>query len=107
MLNTPLKSITVDNGVEFLHMESLEKSVYKKLSKRTTIYYSHAYCSWERESNENNNKLIRKFIKRKKILNISQEKIFIKYKIGLIIILESYLIIKRLMIFFLKTYTNA
>lgn len=60
------KSITVDNGVEFLDMESLEKSVYNKLSKRTTIYYSHAYCSWERGSNENNNKLIRKFIKKKK-----------------------------------------
>ena len=59
------KSITVDNGVEFLDMESLEKSVYDKLSKRTTIYYAHPYCSWERGSNENNNKLIRKFIKKK------------------------------------------
>ena len=59
------KSITVDNGVEFLDMASLEKSVYKKVSKRTTIYYAHPYCSWERGSNENNNKLIRKFIKKK------------------------------------------
>lgn len=59
------KSITVDNGVEFLDMASLEKSVYDKLSKRTTIYYAHPYCSWERGSNENNNKLIRKFIKKK------------------------------------------
>ncbi len=37
------KSITVDNGVEFLDMESLEKSVYNKLSKRTIIYYAHSY----------------------------------------------------------------
>lgn len=59
------KSITVDNGVEFLDMAGLEKSVYDKLSKRTTIYYAHPYCSWERGSNENNNKLIRKFIKKK------------------------------------------
>ena len=59
------KSITVDNGVEFLDMASLEKSVYNKVSKRTTIYYAHPYCSWERGSNENNNKLIRKFIKKK------------------------------------------
>ena len=59
------KSITVDNGVEFLDMASIEKSVYDKLSKRTTIYYAHPYCSWERGSNENNNKLIRKFIKKK------------------------------------------
>ena len=59
------KSITVDNGVEFLDMADLEKSVYNKQSKRTTIYYAHPYCSWERGSNENNNKLIRKFIKKK------------------------------------------
>lgn len=59
------KSITVDNGVEFLDMAGLEKSVYDKVSKRTTIYYAHPYCSWERGSNENNNKLIRKFIKKK------------------------------------------
>ena len=59
------KSITVDNGVEFLDMAGLEKSVYNKQSKRTTIYYAHPYCSWERGSNENNNKLIRKFIKKK------------------------------------------
>ncbi len=46
-------------------MAGLEKSVYDKVSKRTTIYYAHPYCSWERGSNENNNKLIRKFIKKK------------------------------------------
>ena len=39
------KSITVDNGVEFLDMAGLEKSVYNKVSKRTTIYYAHPYCS--------------------------------------------------------------
>ena len=43
--NKTQKSITVDNGVEFLDMESLEKSVYNKLSKRTIIYYAHPYCS--------------------------------------------------------------
>ena len=58
------KSIKVDNGVEFLDMEVREKSVYNQLSKRTTIYYAHPYCSIERGSNENNNKLIIKFIKK-------------------------------------------
>ena len=58
------KSIKVDNGVEFLDMEVREKSVYNQLSKRTTIYYAHPYCSFERGSNENNNKLIIKFIKK-------------------------------------------
>lgn len=44
-LSIIFKSITVDNDVEFLDMAGLEKSVYKKLSKRTTIYYAHPYCS--------------------------------------------------------------
>ncbi len=46
-------------------MAGLEKSVYDKVSKQTIIYYAHPYCSLERGSNENNNKLIRKFIKNK------------------------------------------
>ena len=29
---------------------------------RTTIYYAHPYCSGERGSNENGNKLIRRWI---------------------------------------------
>ncbi len=82
-------------------MAGLEKSVYDKLSKRTTIYYAHPYCSWEKGSNENNNKLIRKFI-RKLILKLFLVVILKKYKTGLIIILENYLIINRLMIFFMR-----
>ncbi len=59
------KSITVDNGVEFLDTESLEKLVYDKVSKRTTVYMLTLIVSGKRGSNENNNKLIRKFIKKK------------------------------------------
>ena len=29
-----------------------------------TYFYAHSYCSYERGSNENNNKLIRRFIKK-------------------------------------------
>ena len=56
------KSITMDNGSEFLDMESLERSCLKAGIKRTTCYYAHPYSSWERGSNENQNKLIRRFI---------------------------------------------
>lgn len=57
------KTITCDNGSEFLHSESLERScIYD--GKRTELYYAHPYSSWERGSNENANKLIRKFIKK-------------------------------------------
>lgn len=45
------KSITCDNGTEF--------SDYKSMSSFTSVYYCHPYSSWERGSNENNNKLIR------------------------------------------------
>lgn len=48
------KTITVDNGCEF--------SDYKNMSQLTDIYYCHAYSSWERGSNENQNALIRRWI---------------------------------------------
>ena len=56
------KTITVDNGTEFSAYEEMEKSIYGKNRKRTKIYYCHAYSSWERGSNENQNGFIRRFI---------------------------------------------
>lgn len=55
------KTITVDNGVEFLDFTAIEKSRYNKHLKRTTVYYCHPYCSSERGTNENINKMIRRF----------------------------------------------
>lgn len=55
------RSITVDNGVEFSDYEGLEKSVLKE-GKRTFVFYCHPYSSWERGTNENNNRLIRRHI---------------------------------------------
>ena len=55
------KCITFDNGVEFMGYEGLEKSCLRK-KKRTVVYYTHPYCSGERGTNENNNRLIRRFI---------------------------------------------
>ena len=55
------KSITADNGSEFLDYIALEASVFDH-SARTHIYYAHPYSSWERGSNENANRMIRRFI---------------------------------------------
>jgi len=54
-------SITADNGSEFLNYLDLEKSV-KSRSRRTHIYYAHPYSSWERGSNENANRIVRRFV---------------------------------------------
>lgn len=52
------KTITVDNGTEFADCEGIEKK-NKKGKKRTEVYYCHPYCSAERGSNENQNRMIR------------------------------------------------
>ena len=56
------KSITVDNGSEFLDDRGMERSLFSKYLKRTSIYYVHPYCSWGRASNEQVNGMIRRFI---------------------------------------------
>ena len=73
------KTITFDNGAEFRNWESLEKSYDGRRKKpRTCVYYAHPYCSGERGSNENGNRLIRRFIpKGTDITPISEE--FIQY----------------------------
>jgi len=55
------KTITCDNGCENLDFECIENSVRNK-QNRTKVYYAHPYSSWERGTNENINKMIRRFI---------------------------------------------
>lgn len=55
------KSITMDNGCEFVNQKLIERSLYTK-KPRTIAYYAHPFSSWERGSNENTNKIIRRFI---------------------------------------------
>ncbi len=58
------KSITVDNGTEFSDTVAMERSIFKssKGIPRTTVYYCHPYCSSERGTNENHNRMIRRFV---------------------------------------------
>jgi len=49
------KTITFDNGSEFLDWEAIEKVL------KCNVYYAHPYSSWERGTNENANGIIRRW----------------------------------------------
>jgi IS30 family transposase len=57
------KTITTDNGSEFLDFESLQQSC-RSQAQRFKMYFAHPYSSWERGSNENANGIIRRFLPR-------------------------------------------
>lgn len=61
LFSAVFKTITVDNGTEFAFFERMEQSSVTD-GKRTEIFYCHPYSSWERGSNENTNKLVRRKI---------------------------------------------
>lgn len=54
------QTVTSDNGAEFADFESMMKARYRK-GKRFEHYYCHSYSSWERGSNENQNRFIRRW----------------------------------------------
>jgi len=54
------KSITVDNDCEFQDFEGIEIS-HRRKGKRTIVFFCHPYSAYERGSNENMNRLIRRF----------------------------------------------
>ena len=77
-IKNKFKTITFDNGSEFRDYKALEKSYdNRKKEPRVKVYYAHPYRSGERGSNENANRLIRRFIPKGTVItDISEE--FIK-----------------------------
>lgn len=53
------QTITVDNGSEFQDWEGMTRAVTGD-GARTHIYYCHPYSAFERGSNENGNRMIRR-----------------------------------------------
>lgn len=53
------KSITTDNGPEFLEYDQLIRSIWG--GPRFRVYYCHSYAAWEKGSNENLNRMIRRW----------------------------------------------
>lgn len=56
-----MKTITCDNGCEFLDFKAIERSSVHGGS-RCEVFFAHPYSSFERGSNENANRIIRRFI---------------------------------------------
>lgn len=54
------KTITVDNGSEFSDAEGMARSALDTEEARAQFFFCHAYCSWERGSNENQNTMVRR-----------------------------------------------
>lgn len=54
------RTITVDNGSEFQDCTGMERSLRRR-TPRTTIYYCHPYSPGERGSNENMNRIVRRW----------------------------------------------
>lgn len=56
-----MKSLTCDNGCEFLNSEAIENSAIRR-GRRCALFFAHPYTSSERGSNENANRIVRRFI---------------------------------------------
>jgi len=56
-----MKTITCDNGSEFLDAQAIEQSVITK-KKRCEAFFAHPFTASERGSNENANRIVRRFV---------------------------------------------
>lgn len=56
------KTMTTDNGQEFLNYDNIERSKIDRRVKRTKVYYTDPYSSWQKGMNENCNGILRRFI---------------------------------------------
>lgn len=57
-------TLTADNGSEFGDGSLIERSAYAPKAKRTQVFFCHPYSSWERGQNENQNRFVRRWVKK-------------------------------------------
>jgi len=75
-LHSIMESLLLDNGTEFSKFEELMKSIKEEINKRFQIYFAHPYSSYERGSNENKNRLIRRYFRKgRRVETLSDEDI--------------------------------
>ena len=63
------KSMTTDNGHEFLNYDNIETSKIDTRETRTIVYYADPYSAWQKGMNENCNGILRRFIPKGTDLN--------------------------------------
>ena len=73
-LSEIMKSLLLDNGIEFSKIEEMMRSSKDKNKKRFQIYFTHPYASYERGCNENKNRLIRRYFKKGKLVEELSDK---------------------------------
>ena len=56
-----LKTVTCDNGGEFLDFEAIERSALRA-GRRCEVFFAHPFRASERGSNENANRIVRRFV---------------------------------------------
>jgi len=65
--------------VEIYDYKRIEKSFTKISIKRTKVYYCDDYSSWQRGSNENANRIIRRFLPKGESLKGIMKNLFNTY----------------------------
>lgn len=70
------KSITADGGSEFMDFSGIENSPNGR--KRTSLYFAHPYCASERGTNENHNRIFRRFYPKGTDFSKLNSKLFIE-----------------------------
>jgi len=58
------QTITADNGSEFGDGSQIERSITVPGQQRTRVFFCHPYSSWERGQNENQNRFVRRWVKK-------------------------------------------
>ena len=58
------KTMTADNGSEFGDGSQIERSTSDPGQARTKVYFCHPYSSFERGQNENQNRFVRRWVKK-------------------------------------------
>ncbi len=71
-VRAPIRSITTDNGPEFLAYDEIKEAV----PSCQEVYYCHSYAAWEKGSNEVHNRMIRRWYpKGTKFSEVTQEEL--------------------------------